>query len=211
MHRIRPDLLVIFVIIVISSLAGLSYNLFNSNGIPLIKSPEITQWADDSLLSVSSAPSSSQSVPGSDTLRNSEYLLNKKKSPDLHKKPIIADSSAGQAISQPKSISLSQASRLHKSGSAVFIDARDKWEFSDGHISGAVNIAEYSFDKNNPKLKAIPKTSLIVTYCGEGDCSMSQKLAEKLTELGYKRVFVFQKGYESWLNAGYPTEKTELE
>ncbi|MGE5364892.1 MAG: rhodanese-like domain-containing protein [Bacteroidota bacterium] len=203
--------MVIFIIIVISSLAGLSYNFFNSHGIPLVKSPEVTQWADDSLLTLPAAPSAYQSAPGSDTLKNSEDQLNKKESPSLPQKPIVKDSSSHTVIFHPKSVTLSQALRLHKSGSAVFIDARDKWEFSDGHITGAVNIAEYSFDKNNVKLKTIPKTALVITYCGEGDCSMSQKLAEKLTELGYKRVFVFQKGYESWLNAGYPTENTELE
>jgi len=98
---------------------------------------------------------------------------------------------------------------LYNSGRALFVDARDKWDFAEGHIKNAVNIPEYSFDKSNPILKTIPKNKTIITYCGGDDCEMSEKLAEYLFELGYEKVFVFFGGWNEWQAANYPTETGE--
>jgi rhodanese-related sulfurtransferase len=105
----------------------------------------------------------------------------------------------------PKLIDLSQAYTLYDQNAAVFIDARDKWEYGDGHIKGAVNIPEYIFEpKDTSKIKA-GKDDILVLYCGGNDCDVSKRLAVELSELGYQQLFVFEGGWNKWRQAGYPT------
>ena len=80
-------------------------------------------------------------------------------------------------------------------------DNRD--DYNNGHISGAINIPEYNFDKSNPVIKTIPKDKTIVSYCDGDDCEMSVKLADNLFNLGYEKVYIFFGGWKEWKKAGY--------
>ena len=46
----------------------------------------------------------------------------------------------------------------------VFIDARDPWEYSKKRIANSINIPQFSFDLNDPKLLALNKENLFVIY-----------------------------------------------
>ena len=43
----------------------------------------------------------------------------------------------------------------------------------------------------------------IVVYCANADCDASPKLAEKLIEKGYTRVWDFEEGLAGWRKEGY--------
>ena len=43
-----------------------------------------------------------------------------------------------------KAIKIDQAYKLYEDG-AMFVDARDMWEFADGHIKGSINFPEIDF------------------------------------------------------------------
>lgn len=107
----------------------------------------------------------------------------------------------------PKIISLEQAYKLFQNNSATFIDARDKWDFAEGHIRNAINLPEYSFEQDNPIIKSMQKKNSYVIYCGGDDCDVSTRLAVKLNQLGYTKLFVFKLGWKEWLKANYPIEK----
>lgn len=110
-----------------------------------------------------------------------------------------------------KGLSLAQVIQLHSQNIAVFVDARDQWEFSEGHIKGAVNIPEFSFENDNTELKSINTDAIIVVYCEGNDCDTSKRLAKKLYELGYSNLFVFLGGFTEWKNSGLQVEKVNLD
>lgn len=97
----------------------------------------------------------------------------------------------------------------YETKSIKIIDARDQWDFAEGHIKGAINIPEYSFEKNNiSDFEIMPDDSLVI-YCSANDCDISKRLAEELLLLKFKNLFVFEEGYEYWIKARLPTEKSE--
>jgi rhodanese-related sulfurtransferase len=108
-------------------------------------------------------------------------------------------------MNEPYSVNLQQAKELYEEND-LFIDAREKEEFESGHIKGAINIPFENMDDYIRKLKNIPKDKRIVTYCSGTDCDLSILLGNRLSEMGYKNVFIFFGGWTKWLNAGYPAE-----
>lgn len=101
-------------------------------------------------------------------------------------------------------IDLAQALQLFEDKSAIFVDARDQWEFSKYHIDGAVNIPEFSFTKEDSILNNISSESLLVIYCDGDDCDISKRLAQEFIKLGYKNTYVFLGGMKSWVEAKLP-------
>lgn len=209
----KIDFKILITIIVVSSAIGLVYNYFNTKGIGLLKEQKKIVWADDSLFQNDEPVQYKADTRNNNEINNkvidsSKIKLEESKMISTEDKS-MAMSDTSSIISKPAFIKLNQALKLYNSGGALFVDARDKWDFAEGHIKDAVNIPEYSFDKNNPILKTIPKNKTLVTYCGGDDCEMSEKLAEYLFELGYKKVFVFFGGWKKWQAANYPIETGE--
>lgn len=101
-------------------------------------------------------------------------------------------------------VNLQTSIEVYEDGNAIFIDARDQWEYSEGHIKGAINIPEFSFDKSNQELKSINKSSLLIVYCDGDDCDISKRLTAKLINLGYRNAYVFLGGFKSWKEANLP-------
>lgn len=103
-----------------------------------------------------------------------------------------------------KGIKLSQVLELYNSKSAIFVDARDQWDFSENHITGAINIPEFSFDENEFMQINIPKESVLVIYCDGDDCDTSKRLAIQISKLGYKDIYVFLDGIKTWIESKLP-------
>lgn len=95
---------------------------------------------------------------------------------------------------------------LFEKNKIIIIDARDEWDFKDGHIKNAINIPEYNFEAHKQKLDEFNKTDLFVVYCADPECGLSKKLVEKLHELGFEKSYIFQGGWFKWLEKGYPIE-----
>ncbi len=106
-----------------------------------------------------------------------------------------------------KAITLAQAIEIFSNKKAIFIDARDQWDFADGHIKGAINIPEFSFNSNNKKLAGISKDEILIVYCSGDDCSVSKRLTSKLLDLGYLKSYVYLGGIKEWAEANLPIEK----
>jgi rhodanese-related sulfurtransferase len=130
---------------------------------------------------------------------------------DLIRKPIIVKSvTVGEGENESNSIlglDLAQTINLFNQNVAIFIDARDQWEFSESHISGAINIPEFSFSKDDSLLKTISHEKLLVIYCDGNDCDTSKRLANEIVNLGYKNVYVFLGGFKVWREAQLPITK----
>jgi rhodanese-related sulfurtransferase len=99
-------------------------------------------------------------------------------------------------------ISPQDAAEKLKSGEAVVVDVRDKDEWDEGHIPGAIHMSrgtiELDVEENIPDLN-----QTIVTHCGGG--GRSALAAESLQKMGYKNVRSMAGGFKAWKAAGLAT------
>lgn len=106
-----------------------------------------------------------------------------------------------------KSLTTEQVYEIFSNREAKFVDARDNWDFADGHIPGAINIPEYKFTSEEPNLKLLNKDEKIIVYCEGNQCDISKRLATELIKLGYKKVWVYLGGMKEWWEYKFPIEK----
>lgn len=101
-------------------------------------------------------------------------------------------------------ITLDDALELQKLG-AVFIDARHRPEYEEGHIQGAFLLPADMFDQGKPEcLNFIDPNSFLVIYCSGGECDASHNTAKMLQQVGYMKTHILKPGYPAWKNAGHP-------
>jgi len=108
-------------------------------------------------------------------------------------------------------ISLEEALKLHREGKAIFLDARSKVDYNQGHIKGALSVPAQDFDSVWSEVEPkISRQSLIVTYCDGMACSLSKDLAVALIMRGYDNVKVLANGWTKWLKANGPIEAIQM-
>ncbi len=75
--------------------------------------------------------------------------------------------------------------RMTKDG-AILLDVRSIQEYNEGHLYGAINLADYEISiKHNNVLPN--KDAKIIVYCQNG--GRSKKACKKLKKLGYQNVY----------------------
>jgi len=102
-------------------------------------------------------------------------------------------------------ITLEDARRYFERGEALFADARPKAAYRSGHIQGAMSLDPNEFDLwSGDFFSTTPPDQIIITYC-EGDrCTLSLELAEKLTWMGYEKVYYLKNGWGKWIDHQLP-------
>lgn len=68
----------------------------------------------------------------------------------------------------------------------VIIDVREPFEFSRGHVKGAINIPPAELMAGTKKLRVVPKDANIVLYCLSG--SRSNASMHYLRQMGYANL-----------------------
>ena len=101
-------------------------------------------------------------------------------------------------------ISPADAAAKLNSGEAVIVDVRDKDEWDEGHIPGAMHLSRGTIELDIEE--KVPDTNaLIITHCGGG--GRSALATESLQKMGYKNVRSMAGGFKAWKAAGLPTTK----
>ncbi len=96
---------------------------------------------------------------------------------------------------------------IFDSGKALFIDARSRDIYRDGHIKDAFSMPVALFDGMIEQFMAeYSETTFLIVYCSGRECSDSHELAQYLLDSGYMNVKVFIDGYPEWEKKGYPIE-----
>lgn len=95
--------------------------------------------------------------------------------------------------------------RLIDSGEKHFVilDVRSPEGYREGHVPGAVNIP---FEELPNRLKELPKTKEIISYCWDVTCLLCTKASYVLASRGFKAREMIG-GIKSWREAGFPIEK----
>jgi len=101
-------------------------------------------------------------------------------------------------------ISPGDAAAKSKSGNAVIIDVRDKDEWDEGHIPGAIHMSRGTIELDIAE-KVPDPNAMIICHCGGG--GRSALAAESLQKMGYKNVRNMAGGFKAWKAEGLPTAK----
>jgi molybdopterin/thiamine biosynthesis adenylyltransferase/rhodanese-related sulfurtransferase len=95
------------------------------------------------------------------------------------------------------------AAALVDDGDAVFLDVRERDEWEEGHIPGAIHNPRGNLESRVEA--ALPDRGRRVdTYCSAGN--RSAFAAKTLEELGYDDVVSLAGGYTDWKRNGHPTQ-----
>ena len=104
-------------------------------------------------------------------------------------------------------VDITQAKQIFDSGNVLFVDARTRDDYDDGHLPGAVSLPIGQFDALiDAFLDQHDIEKPIVAYCSGRTCEDSHILAQLLMDFGYSDVKVFIDGYPGWESEGYPVE-----
>lgn len=89
-------------------------------------------------------------------------------------------------------------------GTAYFVDAREKAEYEEGHLRGAVNMPSSAIYENADSVTAIiPPDARVIVYCGGGQCEASHNVSDALRrDFAYQNVVIYTKGWEEVLTSG---------
>lgn len=112
-----------------------------------------------------------------------------------------------------KPVSLQEVRMKFEAYQSIFVDARSKEDFIEGHIPGAINLPYDNFETAYQQAINVltPLEREIIVYCQGEDCHSSDIVAEDLSLLGHTEVKIFFSGWPAWLEAGYEKEKGEAD
>jgi molybdopterin/thiamine biosynthesis adenylyltransferase/rhodanese-related sulfurtransferase len=85
----------------------------------------------------------------------------------------------------------------------LFLDVRERDEWEEGHIPGAVWIPR-GYLESRVEQAAPDRDRAIIAYCASG--SRSAFAAKTLEELGYTNVSSLTGGFTDWKRSGFPTQ-----
>jgi molybdopterin/thiamine biosynthesis adenylyltransferase/rhodanese-related sulfurtransferase len=98
-------------------------------------------------------------------------------------------------------IDVSRARELLAEADAAVVDVRERDEWAEGHLPGAVHIPRGSLESRIEGV--VPdRSQTVVVYCGSG--SRSAFAAKTLEELGYGNVLSLAGGFTDWKRNGLP-------
>ena len=103
-----------------------------------------------------------------------------------------------------RTISPHQVTRLVNTDEAVIVDVRDKKEYSEGFITGALHIPYGSLKDRLSELQSYQDKELIVVDKMGQHSGMAGKI---LKENGYEKVSRLQGGITEWKNSNMPLVK----
>jgi sulfur-carrier protein adenylyltransferase/sulfurtransferase len=91
--------------------------------------------------------------------------------------------------------------RLAKNDGVTVLDVREKDEYRDGHVDGAISLPRGFLEMRVEE--AVPdKSAPIIAYCAGGTRSLIA--SRTLKEMGYSNVVSMTGGFTAWKNAGMP-------
>lgn len=108
------------------------------------------------------------------------------------------NTSDNQALREKVSLGFDETMQLYHSG-ATFVDARKVEEYTEGHLSGAINIPSTEKEKYLDTIYTmLPHGTMIVIYCTGGNCEASHEVFEFLANAGFSKnnLRLFEPGWE---------------
>jgi rhodanese-related sulfurtransferase len=87
----------------------------------------------------------------------------------------------------------------------VLVDALSPISYAMAHLPGAINMTPLFMDERARRRIPDVETEVVV-YCADSGCDSSVEVANRLIELGYRKVRHYAGGKRDWVAAGLPLE-----
>ncbi|HUL45302.1 MAG TPA: rhodanese-like domain-containing protein [Bacteroidota bacterium] len=207
-------------ILLLATFLALGYNWFSPHGLALIRHHASGISVSDSSLFFSSPPTNpidtnlhaSQSEQALDSVGPG----NVKVIAPLHERALAMKDSiekAGGSTEAPeyRLVTLEQFKRLLREHRGMLIDARESDNYQRGHIRSARSIPEMEFDKHFGELAVLPRDTLVMIYCNNAECPLGRALAHDMSIMHFTNLFLFDDGWDGWVNAGLPVDSTRMQ
>ncbi len=125
--------------------------------------------------------------------------------------PLIGDWSVSARLADQEGnsleIGLGEARQLFERQAAIFLDARSRPEYEEGHISGALSMPWQDVENAFVNIVGqLEEDRIIITYCDGENCELSHDLAAFLKEMGFDDIRVLVNGWTVWRDAGLPIQ-----
>ena len=117
---------------------------------------------------------------------------------------LIIKTEVGLKLSNIQQLNVNEAVRLMNGDDVVVLDVREKKEYSEGHIRGAVHIPMTTLAKQVTELDKY-KNKQILAYCRSG--SRSNSACRTLSKQGFDNVSNLAGGMIGWSSANLPVTK----
>ena len=117
---------------------------------------------------------------------------------------LLVFSCSEQMEGEIKKVSPEEMQTLLQLDNVQLVDVRTAEELKSGYIALAQNIDFMSptFDKD---IQTLDKEKPVMLYCQKG--GRSAKCAEKMIDLGFKKIYDLQGGFSKWEHDGLPYRK----
>ena len=196
-------------IVAISVFLAFTYNSFSPKALPIIRTEPKKIEVTDSVLFTEPRPAPNQ-------IRNDRLNPESVKViAPLHERALRNPDSMA-ALSRRKKeeqvykvVTLEQVKRLLAGDRGIFIDAREPESYWKGHIKGARNIYGLEAGSHFEELVLIPRDTLIVIYCNNPECHLGRELAEFMSVMEFKRLYLYDDGWDGWEKAKMPIDTTK--
>ena len=120
-----------------------------------------------------------------------------KHDPDFEK--LVAD-----VLPRIKEITVDEVQSKLQQKDFVLIDVREKEEWDEEHIPGAIHIGKGVIERDIAK-NVSDKNDAIILYCGGG--YRSALAADNLQKMGYRNIRSMNGGVRTWRDKGFPLKK----
>ena len=126
---------------------------------------------------------------------------------DIDKGVISANEKNDMDLNDLEIDDVTLAKELYDSEQYLFVDARSRDDYDEGHIKGAISFPVGEFDeKIDAFLEQYAPEKAVITYCSGRTCEDSHNLAQLLLAFGYTKINVFIDGFPGWEAEGHPIE-----
>ena len=98
--------------------------------------------------------------------------------------------------------------KLARNERVTIIDVRDTDSYlKNNKIKGSIHVKlrRFAYRLTMPPLKDAPRDQDVVTYCACPHDEASIRAAQMLSDAGFKRVYVLQGGWQTWVKANGQT------
>ena len=90
----------------------------------------------------------------------------------------------------------------------VVVDVRGTGSYERDHLPGALSVPSKTISESTEFLEKYRERG-VVLYCGNG--RRSSAFSRRLTEAGFRKVYVLEGSLRNWRFSGYPLESGERE
>jgi rhodanese-related sulfurtransferase len=123
----------------------------------------------------------------------------------------LGSPNSSKSLPTPRSsigiIKLAQLQAALHDGEVMLVDVRTELFYSIGHIPGSKLLPYKQLKKSYQEIKAqLDKAQkdgrMIIFYCAGAHCPDASKTAMAMREKGYSNLWIFEEGWESWVQSG---------